>query len=56
MTSNGFFRTALDNIIAGRQREANRQVSRFLLTLSDDALRDYGYDRNELRKAASARF
>ena len=56
MTSNGFFRTALDNLIAGRQREAGRQVSRFLLTMSDDALKEYGYNRDELRKAAAARF
>jgi hypothetical protein len=55
MTSSGFFRTALDNIIAGRQREANRQVDRFLLMLSDGALREYGYNREQLRKAASPR-
>ncbi len=52
MATTGFFRTALDTFVASRQREANRQVNRFLEGLSDETLRYYGYDRADLRKSS----
>ena len=48
----GLFRTAMDALIASRQREANRYVSSVLLSLDEDTLRAHGYSRSELRKSA----
>jgi len=50
MTSNGFFKTALDAIVENRQRSANRQINNFLLGLSDETLRRYGYERDDVRR------
>ena len=53
MTTTGFFRTALDAFIAGRQRQADHQVRRFIEGLSDETLRYYGYDCPDLRKVSN---
>lgn len=53
MTTTGFFRATLDAIVAGRQRQAERQVNRFIAGLSDEALRYYGFDRPGSRKVSN---
>lgn len=47
-----FLRRSLDAFIAAREREAEVCVSRVLLSFDDKTLREHGYDRNSLRKAA----
>lgn len=48
----GFFRSALDAMMAARERQARRYVAGALLKLDDEALRAGGYDRVELTKRA----
>mgnify|MGYP000491076228 CR=1 FL=1 len=44
----GFLRAALDAVIAGREREAERHVARMLLMFDDETLTARGYDRAEV--------
>lgn len=50
----GFFRSALNAVIEGRQREAEHYVNSVLLTLDDETLKSYGYDRAELAKRGTS--
>ncbi|WP_353843440.1 hypothetical protein, partial [Mesorhizobium sp.] len=52
----GFFRSAMNALIAARQREASRYVSGVLLGFDDETLKANGYDREELKKAARSRY
>ena len=52
MTTNarrrGFFLTAMDAMIASREREARRQINDMLLSFDDRTLAAYGYKRSDL--------
>jgi hypothetical protein len=48
----GFFRSALDALIAAREKQAEAYVSRALLGFDDKTLKAYGYDRAELARRA----
>ncbi len=52
MTTNsrrrGFFRSAMDAMIASREREAKRYVNDMLLSFDDRTLAAYGYKRSDL--------
>ena len=54
MTTNarrrGFFRSAMDAMIASREREAKRQINDMLLSFDDQALAAYGYKRADLTR------
>ena len=54
MTTNsrprGFLRRSLEALIAAREREADRYVSRVLLSFDDATLRLNGYDRKDLER------
>jgi len=51
-TRRGFFRNAVDALIAAREKQADAYVSRALLGLDDRTLKAYGYDRAELLRRA----
>lgn len=51
----GFLRRSFNALIAAQEREAERYVSRTLLTFDDDVLKSYGFDRKDLERRA-ARF
>ncbi|HTV68695.1 MAG TPA: hypothetical protein VMF90_09170 [Rhizobiaceae bacterium] len=55
-TSPGFFRNALNTLVAARQRQADRYVSGALLALDDETLKAHGYKREELTRRVSYRF
>ena len=40
------------NLLAGRQRQANKVVYSTLLNLGDEAIREAGYTRAELKRKA----
>lgn len=46
----GFFRNAMNTLIAAREREAARRVAGVLLTFDDARLAEYGYVRADLQK------
>ncbi|QYA07107.1 hypothetical protein [Agrobacterium larrymoorei] len=46
------FRNALDRVVEARRREADRYVSRALLSLDDTTLAAIGKSREELRRKA----
>ena len=48
----GFFKGAMDALIASRERQASRYVSSVLLSLDDEALASRGYSRAELKRRA----
>ena len=56
MTTNrrpgGFFRSAVETMIAARQRQADRYVSRTLLAYDEQTLRAHGFDRADLERRA----
>ena len=52
----GFFRNAMDALVAARQRQVSRYVNGALLMLDDEALKARGYTREELRRNGSAYF
>ena len=52
----GYLMGAVDALIAARQRQAERYVNGALLTLSDETLKAYGYDREELRRKSVSYF
>lgn len=46
----GFFRGALDALIAARTNQVNRQLGRVFLTMDDEQLKAYGYSRDDLKR------
>jgi hypothetical protein len=52
----GFFRNALNAIVAARTAQAERYVSYALLMMDDDALKAGGYTRQQLRHKRSSYF
>ncbi len=50
MAKRGFFRNAMDKVIAARQRQAARYVNDALLMLDDETLKARGYNRDQLRR------
>ena len=51
---NGFLAGAFDNLIAARERQAQRYVNGALLMLDDATLKAHGYSRDELKKRSSS--
>ena len=49
MAKRGFFRNAMDAMIAAREKQAQRYVNGALLMMDDETLRANGYTRAELR-------
>lgn len=49
----GLFRRGLDAFIASRERQARIIVSRTLLSLDDNTLKNHGYNRSDLIKDAA---
>lgn len=47
--ANSFFRSAYQNLIAARERQASRYVNGALLSLDDKTLATLGTTRDELR-------
>ncbi len=41
----------ISSLVNSRQRQANRFVSGFLVTLDDETLKRHGYDRKSLKAA-----
>lgn len=50
----GFFRNAVDALIAARQRQVTRYVNGALLMLDDETLKAHGYTREELRRKGTS--
>jgi len=50
--SRGFIRGVIDAFIAARQREADRYISRTLLSYDEKTLRAHGYERADLERRA----
>lgn len=48
---NGFFRGAMDALVAARQKQVNRYVNGALLMLDDETLKANGYNRDELKRS-----
>jgi len=48
----GFIRSLLSAIVAWREAEAQRMVDGYLVTLSDERLRELGYEPAEVRARA----
>lgn len=48
MSTHGFFRNAMNALIAARTRQAAAYVNGALLMLDDETLRRNGYNRREL--------
>ncbi|WP_163268119.1 hypothetical protein [Chelativorans alearense] len=46
----GFFRNAVDALVAARERQVSRYVNGALLMLDDETLKAHGYSREELRR------
>ncbi len=53
-TRRGFFRGALDSIVAARSAQAARYVDGALLMLDDETLAAHGYNREQLRKRGAS--
>jgi hypothetical protein len=49
----GFFRNALDAMIAARERQVGRYVNSALLLLDDETLEAHGYSREALKRGAT---
>lgn len=45
-----FFRTALDRMVAARERQVGRYVNGAMLNLDDETLKSLGTSREELRR------
>ena len=52
----GFFRNAVDALVAAREKQAQRYVAGALLMLDDETLRANGYSRSELQGRTSAHY
>ncbi|RCS25454.1 hypothetical protein DUT91_01215 [Phyllobacterium salinisoli] len=50
----GFFRAAMDNLVAARSRQAARYVNGALLSMDDETLKANGYSREGLKRGGSA--
>ncbi len=50
----GFFRSAVDALMAARERQAQRYVAGALLMLDDETLKLNGYNRAELQRKGGA--
>ncbi|MCT7375038.1 hypothetical protein [Chelativorans salis] len=50
----GFFRNAVDALVAARERQVSRYVNGALLMLDDETLKTHGYSREELRRRGTA--
>lgn len=50
----GFFRSAVDAMMAARERQAQRYVAGALLMLDDETLKLNGYSRAELQRKGGA--
>lgn len=50
MAKRGFFRNAMDAMIAAREKQAQRYVTGALLMMDDETLRANGYTRTELQR------
>lgn len=55
-TKRGFFRSAIDSMVAARERQVSRYINGALLMLDDETLKANGYTREELRKRGTAGF
>lgn len=49
-TKRGFFRNAVDALVAAREKQATRYVNGALLMLDDETLKAHGYNREELKR------
>jgi hypothetical protein len=49
----GFFRNAVDAMVAAREKQAHRYVANALLMLDDETLRAGGFDRAELQRRSN---
>ncbi|MDN2567538.1 hypothetical protein N1F89_15045 [Aquibium sp. A9E412] len=52
----GFFRGAVDTLVAARQRQVSRYVNGALLMLDDETLKAHGYNRDELKKRGAVHY
>lgn len=52
--SNSMFRRAMDRIVSAREKQVNRYVNGYLLTLDDATLEANGYNRKALEKSGAA--
>lgn len=52
--SNSMFRRAMDRMVSARQKQVNRYVNGYLLTLDDATLAASGFNRETLEKSESA--
>lgn len=52
--SSSMFRRAMDRMVSAREKQVNRYVNGYLLTLDDATLAANGYNRKSLEKAESA--
>ena len=50
MAKRGFFRNAMDAMIAAREKQAQRYVTGALLMMDDETLRANGHSRTDLQR------
>lgn len=50
MARRGFFRNAVDAVMAAREKQASRYVASALLMLDDETLKASGFNRGELER------
>ena len=50
----GFFRNAMDAMMAARERQASRYVASTLLMLDDETLKAGGFNRAELERRSNS--
>ncbi|MBI1619128.1 hypothetical protein [Aquamicrobium zhengzhouense] len=50
MAQNGFFRNAMNAMVASRERQARRYVANALLLLDDETLKAAGHNRADLER------
>ena len=56
MAKRGFFRNAVDAMVAAREKQASRYVAGALLSLDDETLKLHGYSREDLRQRGVATY
>lgn len=52
----GFFRSALDAMVAAREKQARAYVRGALLMMDDETLKAHGYTREELGRRSNIAF
>lgn len=52
----GFFRGAMDALVAARARQVDRYVNGALLMLDDETLKAHGYNREELKRRSGGSY